>query len=329
MAGPPDRGPAPTTAHVPFRDLPVLPASGIRHSWDVFGRDDQVGTLNRTTPATVLDGLGAARTGEVVNLSLPISLPDPPLFGRQPTRVEIFPTGRNTWDDRIDGLYPQASTQWDGLRHVRAREDGFYGGWTGDPAEDRERLGVQHWARKGVVGRGVLIDLPALPKYDLATFDPFASEAVEVADLETALERQGVTLSAGDVLCLRTGWMDRYLATDPAQRATLATEFEKHAGRSWVGLRGNEEMSEFLWDSGLVAVACDNPALEVAPGDPADGSLHRRLIPGMGFAVGELFDLTALAEACARRGAFDFLFVSPVLAVPGGVGSPACALAVL
>ncbi|HJQ48432.1 MAG TPA: biotin/lipoyl-containing protein [Amycolatopsis sp.] len=34
-----------------------------------------------------------------------------------------------------------------------------------------------------------------------------------------------------------------------------------------------------------------------------DGSLHRRLIPALGFALAELLDFEARAEACARQGA--------------------------
>jgi hypothetical protein len=29
------------------------------------------------------------------------------------------------WDDRLDGFYPQASSQWDGFRHVGAGADGY------------------------------------------------------------------------------------------------------------------------------------------------------------------------------------------------------------
>jgi hypothetical protein len=59
------------------------------------------------------------------------------------------------------------------------------------------------------------------------------------------------------------------------------------------------------------------------------GSLHRRLIPGLGFAVGELFDFRELGRACQARGRWDFLFVSVPLNIPGGVGSPGNAVAVL
>jgi kynurenine formamidase len=306
-----------------FDELPVLPGSGLRHSWQVYPPGDQLGTLNRLTGAAVAGAAATVATGARVGLSLPIELPDPPLFDRQPVRHTVFSTGRNTWDDRLDGLYPQASSQWDSLRHIRAREDGFYGGWQGEPDTDPERLGIQNWARAGIVGRGVLIDLA-----EAGGFDPFEHHIFEVADLQRALEAQHTTLRYGDILCIRTGWVDRYLALDETGRRELASRFTQPAQRGWAGLSGSEEMSRFLWDSGAAAVVCDNPAVEVAPGDPAVGSLHRRLIPCLGFALGELFDLTGLAPACQQAGRREFLFASVPLNLTGGVGSPASAVAI-
>lgn len=64
-------------------------------------------------------------------------------------------------DDRLDSFYPQSSTQWDGFRHVRARQFGFFTGYRGDFTEPGACLGIQHWARAGIVGRGVVVDVSA------------------------------------------------------------------------------------------------------------------------------------------------------------------------
>ena len=66
----------------------------------------------------------------------------------------------------------------------------------------------------------------------------------------------------------------------------------------------------------------------MSPGDPNVGNLHRRLIPGLGLAVGELFDFNALADQCAVENRWSFLFVAVPMNVPGGVGSPANAVAI-
>jgi hypothetical protein len=72
----------------------------------------------------------------------------------------------------------------------------------------------------------------------------------------------------------------------------------------------------------------DNPAVEVVPGDPEAGSLHRRLIPLLGFPLGEFFVLDGLAQACAQDGRYTCLFVGVPLNLPGGVGSPGNAIAI-
>src|SRR6266404_8539806 len=110
--------------------------------------------------------------------------------------------GPTAWDDWVDGFYLQCSSQWDGLRHVRSA-DGFYGGWQGDPSADPGPLGIQHWARSGIIGRGVLIDLAAGDGED---YDPFTARRFTVADIEAALTAQGVGIRSGDILCVRTGW---------------------------------------------------------------------------------------------------------------------------
>jgi len=316
----------PDTVVVPFDELPLLPSAGLRHSWQVHGPGDQLGTLNRLTSAVVAAAAATVRSGERIGLNLPLGLPDPAFFGRQAPKHTLFPMGPGggAWDDRLDGFYLQASSQWDGLRHVRVGEDGFYGGWQGSPGADPEFLGIQHWASRGIVGRGVLIDLAAGGGYD-----PFGQVAFGVPDLEEVLRSQGTGLRYGDILCVRTGWMDKYLTLDELGRRELAGRLTDPFTYTAAGLAGSEEMSRFLWDSGAAAVTCDNPAVEAVPMDPAIGSLHQRLIPCLGFAIGELFDFAALAAACHRERRFEFLFAAVPLNLTGAVGSPANAVAIL
>jgi hypothetical protein len=48
----------------------------------------------------------------------------------------------------------------------------------------------------------------------------------------------------------------------------------------------------------------------------------------MGMSLGEIWDLEALGEDCAREGTYDFLLTAPPLLVPGGVGSPITPIAI-
>ncbi len=310
MAGP---GPA-------YDELPVIEKLGMPHAWDVLDHD--LGTLDRTDPEGVRAAAGLVRDGEVFGLNLPLTEIAPPLFGRDPVAQDVFATDRNTLDDRLDSFYPQGSTQWDGLRHVRAREFGFFGGITDEFGPGDARLGIGRWADAGIVGRGVLLDVVAHREREGRPYDPFGSEPIEADQLRAVVAAQGVELRPGDVLLIRTGWIGAYRGLDQTARDAMAETVRIS------GLAGSEDIARFLWDSGAIAVAADNPTLEVAPGDPAVGSLHRRLIPLLGFVVGELLDLDRLASRCAADSRWDFLFTAMPLNLPGGVGSPANAMAI-
>lgn len=310
--------------HVPqYDDLPIVPKIGYRHAWDVFGREDDLGAINLLTPERVREGVATVRTGEVINVGLPLTEPDPPLFGREPIKHTLFPVDRNNRDDRIDALFPQASTQWDGLRHVRCREFGFYGGITEEFEPGPGRLGVEHWAEHGIVGRGVLLDVYGHLESAGRGYDPFSRRALTVEELRATAEAQGVELRPGDVLCVRIGWQAAYQALTRPER-----EAYRDGTIHLAGLHAGEEMARFIWDGQIPAVATDTPAVEMFPADMEVGSLHRRLIPLLGTALGELFDFERLAEACRRDGNWDFLFTSVPLNMPGAVGTPANAVAI-
>jgi hypothetical protein len=66
----------------------------------------------------------------------------------------------------------------------------------------------------------VLIDLAGSQRAGESRPDPFRRKAFSPADLR-ALDAQGTDLRFGDILCVRTGWMNSYLALGDA------------GGRSW------------------------------------------------------------------------------------------------
>lgn len=308
-----------------YSDLPLLPGLGIPHSWDVFGREDELGTLNLLDDATVLAALQEGRTGERIGLTLEMTEINPPLYGREPLQQTLLQTDRNIWDDRLDAFYPQASSQWDGLRHVRCRELGFYGGVTDNPPDLGRRLGVQHWAAQGIIGRGVLLDVQRYLAQQGREYDPMTEFSVTAELLAEVAASQGVDVRRGDILCVRFGWVARYRQLDETGRQAYAA---LPGSPPFAGLAADESTAAALWNWQVAAVACDNPGAEVSPGDPAVGSLHRRLVPALGVVVGELLDFDALATRCAADGRWSFLFTAVPLNVVGGVGSPANAVAV-
>lgn len=145
-----------------YDDLPVIEVTGDRHAWDVWGRGDQLGTVNLLTPERVKDAVQLVRHGRVISLNLPLDQPYPGLMdddGRKRFTHHEYVT-RGGRDDSLDGFYLQFSSQWDGLKHIRYREFGYYGGLQDEDVDGRRLLGIEHVARHGIVGRGVLIDLP-------------------------------------------------------------------------------------------------------------------------------------------------------------------------
>lgn len=306
-----------------YDDLPMLPGLDVRVAWGVYGEGDALGSINLATPALVARAAASVTTGEVISLDLPLTLPNPPLFGRKSYEHRIFALSRNEMDDYLDGFHLQGSTQWDALNHVRCREHGYWGGRTQDPTEGNNGLGIDHWVRHGIAGRGILVDAASWLAEHEPAYDPLTPRAISVEDLIGTLSAQGVQPETGDIWCVRTGWTAAYKRLDQAARAEYA------ARPTFAGLSAGADMARFIWDSHPAALLCDNPAVEVAPGDPRVGSLHRRLIPGLGLALGEMFDFERLQEACSRRSRQTFFFVAAPLNVPGGLGSPGNAVAIL
>lgn len=305
-----------------YDELPEIPGLGVRHAWDVFGRDDVLGSINLVTPERVAAAAAQVTTGQMIRLDLPLNLPDPPLFGRRTYQHHVRALNRHEMDDSLDDFHPQGSTQWDALGHVRCREHGYWGGRTQDPTEGPTGLGIDNWARHGIAGRGVLVDV-AEHFAGRADYDPLAPCPITADDLRATLADEGVEPQPGDIWCLRTGWVRNYLALDRAGRAAYAD------GAHSAGLYADEEMARTIWNAHPAALCADNPAVEMVPGDPSVGSLHRRLLPTLGTALGEMFDFEALSAACHAAGRFTFFFVAAPLYLPDGIGSPGNATAIL
>ncbi len=296
-------------------------------SWGLFGPDDQLGTLNFLTPERVLAAARLVRKGAVFSLNLPLHLPDPPLFNRG--RYVHHITGgqredRLGHDDYLDNFYLQASSQWDSFAHVGHPRHGLYNGVRAEEVTGREgsKNGLDQWARRGIAGRGVLLDVARHLEAQGDPIDPMSSRAIKAAELDTTAAAQGVAVQPGDLLLVRTGWERAYLAADQPAREATARDLRAP------GLEGSIEMAGWLWDHRIAAVASDCPALEPWPWDLTVGALHVRALCFLGLPFGELWSLESLANDCAADGVYEFLLTSAPLHLRGGVGSPPNALAI-
>jgi kynurenine formamidase len=228
-------------------------------------------------------------------------------------------------DDFIDGLWLQGSSQWDGLTHIRHPEFGNYNGVSdsqihGGPGT---KLGVDQWAERCIVGRGVLVDMKRHYESTGQQYDVTSAHQITPDDLRAALERQGVELLGGDVLLVHTGWMQHFLDGDAATRAEMLDPMKQTAP----GLQVDDATVRFLWDHRVAAVASDTVGVEAA-GPDLRFALHPKLLCLLGIPLGEYWALDALATDCADDGRYEFLLVSVPLNLRGGVGTPPQAVAI-
>lgn len=323
----PARRPAAAEPRLPSYDqLPVRAGAPDGSAWGVFGDQDEVGTINLLSPDRVRAAAGSIRSGKVFALNLPINIPDPPLFtrGKHTHTVKIFPTADYVLDDYLDNFYPQASSQWDALCHVKHPTLGAYNGIPDNEITGRggTRLGIDNLARRGIAGRGVLADIARYYERVGKSIDYTKPQSIPLEDLEATLAAERVTLKAGDILLIRIGWTQFYLSASEETKAELSRETVVP------GIEGSARVAKWLWDHHLAAVASDSPALEALPKSEGEDFLHFHMLAFFGMPIGEMWNLEELAADCAADGRYDFFLTSAPLNVPGGVGSPPNALAI-
>jgi kynurenine formamidase len=312
-----------------YADLP-RDGAGAPVGWEVFGPRNVLGRMNLQSAGAVRAAAASVSRGAVFPLNAPHDFLDPPLFSRGKVRHTRLPiAGGAAFDDVYDNYYPQASSQWDALSHEAYDADAFYQGATAAEVLRGERNGIDTWAQRGIAGRGVLLDVARALAEAGRPLDPGTSTALTVNDLELARRTAGVDFEPGDVVLIRTGFLEWYQQQDQLARTAMS----RPGALTAAGIEHSEEMAAYIWDSGASAFASDAPGLEVWPPDRRPeavpfGYLHRILIGQFGLAIGELWWLADLADDCAADGRAAFLLTSTPVNMPGGIGSPANAVAI-
>ena len=294
-------------------------------NWGKWGPDDEVGSLNYLGPEQVLAAVGRVRSGKTFTLQRLIGDPkgDPVWPGRTPAeRTQVldesnwdggagpaYPGGLHYADDKINAFL-QGSTQYDGLGHV------WYDGklWNGFDARTTvggmEKASVEPIAQRGVVGRGVLLDMarfrgkPTLDKGETFTHE----------DLLACAQAQGTTIEPRDVLVVRTNFLQLFHEQGEAF----------YEGFNEPGLVYSPELVQWFQDMEIPNLVTDTIANEVTL-DPNNGValvLHSALMRNLGVTLTEIADLELLAADCAEDGQYDFLYVAAPLKVAKGSGSP-------
>ncbi|MFF2502551.1 cyclase family protein [Streptomyces sp. NPDC058067] len=302
-------------------------------SWYLFADHPERGMANFAGPHQLRRAADSVTQGLAFNLDYSLDAFDPPMSkARGVPRHHITAKHDQARDDHLDNFHLQASTQIDGLRHRRASGHGFYNGVPDDEIAPRSpRLGVQLWAELPLAGRGLLIDIDGLLRDRGTPLSHADAPALTADHLDDALAAQGCRLEPGDLIMVHTGWADWYLNATPDQRA------ETRARRRATGFAQSRAFAAWCWDHRIALMATDTFAVEVLPVVPASdfhdsapedgGMMHQELIAKLGLPLGELWNLTALAQDCRATGRWDSLVTVKPLNLTGGVGSPANATA--
>jgi kynurenine formamidase len=287
-------------------------------NWGRWGPDDQLGTLNLITRDRIRAAAGLVRSGRRVSLQIPINTvagPDnqnPAIhFVSQAHDIDIGSGGLRFGLDFLGmACHGDCHTHVDALCHIS------YNGLTYNGKRAEEVLTSKGAATldiakigDGVVGRGVLLDLPRFR--GVKWLEP--GEAVRRSELEACETAQGVHLDEGDIFVYRTGHHRRRVELGPWDNGP---EGQGKAGLHvdtipWMHERG---IAAFLPDGDGEAI----PSCVVGMTYP----IHPLQIVAMGMLTADSLQLEDLARACEEEGRFDFMVVGLPLRLPGGTGSP-------
>jgi kynurenine formamidase len=305
--------------------LPAAPRGG-RTGWGQFAGDVNLGSISLQTPERILSASTLVRKGSLFPLNAAIAAFAHEQWGRKvPQHQVVHPPGGIFFDDLLQDFALQGSSQWDSLGHVGYGPDEFYNAASEADIAGGQRNTIDHWARRGIAGRGVLLDMPATFRDLGRPYDVSSSQWFGVEELEAARRRAGIEFQPGDILIMYTGFGSYFAGLTVEQRTELPLISP--------GLEHSEAVVRYLWDHHFSAVASDNLAVEAFPADMSAaafpfGALHNMLIGQLGFALGELWALDDLAADCADDGVNEMFVVSAPLNVPGGIGSPANVVAI-
>ncbi|MET7519333.1 cyclase family protein [Streptomyces sp. NPDC005480] len=283
--------------------------------------DGRGGALRHLTPARVAAAAAQVRIGRTVSLAAPIETvqgPDDPepavhrMTGPSPS--DVGSAALHFATDRVAmNVHGDADSHLDALCHV-IFDGELYGGVPASTvtAEGARRLSVD-LLENGIVGRGVLLDIPRLR--GVPWLEP--GDHVTSGDLTAAEAVQGVRVGPGDLLFVRVGHRLRRTELGPW-----------NAAEARVGL--HPTAVEFLAERQVTALGGDGNN-DTAPSAVEDVAfpVHVLAIHAMGIHLMDYLGFEDLLPACARAGRWSFLCVVAPLRLTGATGSPVNPIAVL
>lgn len=289
-----------------------------KENWGRWGEYDEKGALNWVDAVKVKEAVGLVREGKLISLAQPLS-PKTPVPKHRAPMIHLM--GRDGGDYAAGAKTPGGfqfaedtmvmpahfGTHVDALCHAWYDNE-IYNGFSSNTIRSTTAAAHCGVDKLGpVVSRGLLVDMVSLRGGPLKP-----GTVIGKADIVAALGTAGAELQRGDVLLIRTGWLESVLGTKDV-------DFDTEPGI-------NVEAAEFIAEAGVAMIGADNFAVEVLPFPKGQVfPVHQRLIRDYGIPLLEGVVLKPLAEA----GATAFCFMAAPLQIVGGTGCPLTPIAIL
>jgi kynurenine formamidase len=289
-------------------------------NWGNWGESDELGTLNYITPAKVQEAAALVSSGRRVSMAIPINKVAGPDNPQQ--AIHFVTLGHDVPIDAskvrfgMDFLgmacHGDCHTHVDALCHVSY--DGLtYNGRAADEVLTTRGASAQDITAyaAGIVGRGVLLDLPRLR--NVKWLEP--GDAVTAAELQACAEAEEVSVGEGDILVLRTGHHRRRLELGPWDNSPPPV------GEGKAGL--HVDAIPWMHELRIAAFLPDGDG-ETVPSvvDGVTYPIHPLQVVAMGMLVSDSLQFEELAHTCEEERRYEFMVVGVPLRLRGGTGSP-------
>ena len=156
----------------------------------------------------------------------------------------------------------------------------FYNNTRGEDivgSKANQKCSVHYWSEHGIAGRGVLLDYRSYAHRKGIQYDPYDYYPISFEELYHCGKDQGIDIrpqaqggdvKIGDLLFIRSGFIEAYHSKPSDERAKLATRphvIGPEDGQRWAGVAQEERILDWLHDGYFAAVAGDAPAFEAWP----------------------------------------------------------------
>lgn len=284
-------------------------------NWGRWGSDDQLGTLHYITPTHIRAAAALVHSGRSVSLAIPINKvagPDNPRPAfHYMVQAYDSPSGVEpnfALDYLACEFHGDCHTHVDALCHI-AYKGKLYNGKPTSVVTSKGATSMDITAyAHGIVGRGVLLDIPRLR--GVKWLEP--GEAVSPEEIEAAEKAQGVRLGDGDIFLFRTGHHRR--------RLELGSWDNTYDGEGKAGLHSS---SMRLLSERRVAAFLPDGDGDTVPSNVEGVAypIHALQICAMGMAASDSLQFEELVKVCEEEHRWEFMVVAAPLRMPGGTGS--------